>query len=226
MNRGAGSLSKTTATAIALLLFVGCIGKSAQIPLHVWLPDAMEGPTPVSALIHAATMVTAGVFLRVPRATRSSSAAARVDVVAWVGAVTALLAGTVALVQPDIKRVLAYSHDQPARLHVPRGRRRRVHAPRSSWSSPRVLQGHAVPRRRHGDPRQRTTTRTCGTMGGLRRFMPVTALGFVIAWLAIAGIPPFSGFWAKDDDPRNAFSPTTTSSGSSARRRGLHRAAT
>ena len=105
----AAGMPKSTATAIALLLFLGCIGKSAEIGLHVWLPDAMEGPTPVSALIHAATMVTAGVFLVCrahPFFERSGTA---MDVVAIVGALTAFLAGTVALVQPDIKRVLAYS---------------------------------------------------------------------------------------------------------------------
>ena len=98
-----------TATAIALLLFLGAIGKSAQIPLHVWLPDAMEGPTPVSALIHAATMVTAGVFLVARAHPFFEASGDAMTVVAWVGGITALLAGTVALVQPDIKRVLAYS---------------------------------------------------------------------------------------------------------------------
>ena len=102
------------------------VGKSAQIPLHLWLPDAMEGPTPVSALIHAATMVTAGVFLLCRAHAFFEVSGDAMTVVAWVGGVTALLAGTVAIVQPDIKRVLAYSTDQPARLHVPRRRHRRV----------------------------------------------------------------------------------------------------
>ena len=106
---GALRLDSGTATAIALLLFLGAVGKSAQFPLHLWLPDAMEGPTPVSALIHAATMVTAGVFLVARAHTFFEVSGDAMTVVAWVGAATAFLAGTVALVQPDIKRVLAYS---------------------------------------------------------------------------------------------------------------------
>src|SRR6202142_2854894 len=102
-------MSQSTVTAIALLLFVGAMGKSAQVPLHIWLPDAMEGPTPVSALIHAATMVTAGVFLVVRAHVFFDVSAHASTVVAWVGAITALFAATVALVQNDIKRVLAYS---------------------------------------------------------------------------------------------------------------------
>jgi len=104
-----GGLGHGTVTAIALLLFAGACGKSAQIPLHVWLPDAMEGPTPVSALIHAATMVTAGVYMVArSHAIFDGSAAAR-DVVMWIGIATALMAALIAFVQDDIKRVLAYS---------------------------------------------------------------------------------------------------------------------
>src|SRR5206468_3779524 len=109
MSAGAHTLAAGTATVIALLLFLGAIGKSAQFPLHVWLPDAMEGPTPVSALIHAATMVTAGVFLVARAHPYFEAGRDAMTVVAWVGGLTALLAGTVAMVQPDIKRVLAYS---------------------------------------------------------------------------------------------------------------------
>src|SRR5207302_10147698 len=98
-----------TITAITLLLFLGAVGKSAQIPLFIWLPDAMEGPTPVSALIHAATMVTAGVYLLVRSHPFLEHGPAAGDVVAWVGAITALVAATIALVNFDIKRVLAYS---------------------------------------------------------------------------------------------------------------------
>ena len=106
---GTAHLSQSTVTAIALLLFVGAMGKSAQVPLHIWLPDAMEGPTPVSALIHAATMVTAGVFLVVRAHVFFDLSNHAGTVVAWVGAITALYAATVALAQNDIKRVLAYS---------------------------------------------------------------------------------------------------------------------
>ncbi len=109
MPAGAHGIASGTATAIALLLLVAAIGKSAQIPLHLWLPDAMEGPTPVSALIHAATMVTAGVFLLCRAHVFLDVSPDAMTVVAWVGGVTALLAGTVAILQPDIKRVLAYS---------------------------------------------------------------------------------------------------------------------
>src|SRR6478735_4629080 len=109
MGAGAKVIDSGTATAIALLLLGAAIGKSAQFPLHLWLPDAMEGPTPVSALIHAATMVTAGVFLVARAHTFFEVSGDAMTVVAWVGAATAFLAGTVALVQPDIKRVLAYS---------------------------------------------------------------------------------------------------------------------
>ncbi len=199
-----GGVDKSTATAIALLLFVGCIGKSAQIGLHVWLPDAMEGPTPVSALIHAATMVTAGVFL-VCRANpffeRSGSA---MEVVAIVGALTALLAGTVALVQPDIKRVLAYSTvSQLGYMFLAAGVGAYaiavffvlVHA---FYKATLFLGSGTVIHGSHDNQDIRT-------MGGLRKYMPATALGFVIATIAIMGIPPLSGFWAKDDVLASAF---------------------
>jgi len=204
MGQKAGGLTQTTATAIALLLFVGCIGKSAQIGLHIWLPDAMEGPTPVSALIHAATMVTAGVFL-VCRANpifeRSGTA---LDVVAIVGALTALIAGTVALVQPDIKRVLAYSTiSQLGYMFLAVGVRAYsiavffvlVHA---FYKATLFLGAGTVIHGTHDNQDIRT-------MGGLRRFMPATALGFTIATLAIAGVPPLAGFWAKDDAISSAF---------------------
>src|SRR4051812_20911569 len=109
MPAGVHLVSGGTATAIALLVLVAAIGKSAQFPLHLWLPDAMEGPTPVSALIHAATMVTAGVYLLCRAHPFLEASSDAITVVAWVGGVTALLAGTVAIMQPDIKRVLAYS---------------------------------------------------------------------------------------------------------------------
>src|SRR5207253_4347655 len=107
--KGAETLAPATATGIALLLFVGACGKSAQIPLHVWLPDAMEGPTPVSALIHAATMVTAGVYMVARLGPVYAHSETALVVVAVVGTATALMAATIALVQTDIKRVLAYS---------------------------------------------------------------------------------------------------------------------
>ncbi len=200
----ASGMAKSTATAIALLLFLGCIGKSAQIGLHVWLPDAMEGPTPVSALIHAATMVTAGVFLVCrahPFFERSGTA---LDVVAIVGALTALIAGTVALVQPDIKRVLAYSTiSQLGYMFLAAGVRAYsiavffvlVHA---FYKATLFLGAGTVIHGTHDNQDIRT-------MGGLRRFLPGTALGFTVATLAIAGVPPLAGFWAKDDAISSAF---------------------
>src|SRR5207248_198008 len=107
--KGAETLAPATATGIALLLFVGACGKSAQLPLHTWLPDAMEGPTPVSALIHAATMVTAGVYMVARSHAIFERSPVALEVVAWVGVATALFAATIGLVQTDIKRVLAYS---------------------------------------------------------------------------------------------------------------------
>ncbi len=200
----ASGMTKSTATAIALLLFVGCIGKSAQIGLHVWLPDAMEGPTPVSALIHAATMVTAGVFLVCrahPFFERSGTA---MDVVAIVGALTAFLAGTVALVQPDIKRVLAYSTvSQLGYMFLAAGVGAYSIAvffvlAHACYKATLFLGSGTVI---HGTG----DTQDIRIMGGLRRFMPFTAGAFIVAWLTIAGLPPFSGFWAKDGVLAAAF---------------------
>jgi NADH-quinone oxidoreductase subunit L len=196
---GAETLATGTATAIALLFFLGAVGKSAQIPLHVWLPDAMEGPTPVSALIHAATMVTAGVYL-VARAHPffEASGGAAATTVAWLGVVTALLAGTVAIVQYDIKRVLAYSTvSQLGYMFLALG----IGAYSSAifmvichafYKGTLFLGAGSVI---HGVEDHQDLR----TMGRLRRFLPFTAVGFIIAWLTIAGLPPFSGFWAKDD---------------------------
>ena len=147
------TLATSTVTAICLLLFLGAVGKSAQLPLYVWLPDAMEGPTPVSALIHAATMVTAGVYLMC----RISPLLAEVPnvgtVIAIVGAATALFAATCAVAQHDIKKVLAYSTVSQLGLHVPGRRIGRLRGRRVPHDHPRLLQGVAVPRRRLGDPR-------------------------------------------------------------------------
>ncbi len=201
----AESLSKEAATGIALLLFLGAIGKSAQFPLHVWLPDAMEGPTPVSALIHAATMVTAGVFI-VARAhpffERSGSA---MTVVAWIGVGTALLAGTIALLQPDIKRVLAYSTiSQLGYMFLACGVGAYSAAifmviTHAFYKGTLFLGAGSVI---HGTGDHQDIR----TMGALRKFLPLTAGGFILAWLAIAGMPPFAGFWSKDEILAETFS--------------------
>ncbi len=204
MTEGADGLANGTATAIALLLFLGAVGKSAQFPLHVWLPDAMEGPTPVSALIHAATMVTAGVFLVARAHPFFEASGSASEVVAWVGAGTALFAGTIALVQPDIKRVLAYSTvSQLGYMFLALG----VGAYGAAiflvvmhafFKATLFLGAGSVI---HGN----ADNQDIRTMGGLRRYMPYTAAAFIIAWLAIAGIPPFAGFWAKDEVLADAF---------------------
>jgi NADH-quinone oxidoreductase subunit L len=205
MDAGAGKLAAGTATAISLLLFMGAVGKSAQFPLHVWLPDAMEGPTPVSALIHAATMVTAGVFL-VARAHPffEASGGSALTVVSIIGAVTALLAATVALIQVDIKRVLAYSTiSQLGYMFLALGVRAYAAAiflvvAHAFYKATLFLGAGSVI---HGN----ADNQDIRTMGGMRKFMPYTALGFIIAWLAIAGVPPLAGFWAKDEVLSRAF---------------------
>ena len=188
-------------SAAAILLFGGTIGKSAQFPLHVWLPDAMAGPTPVSALIHAATMVAAGVYL-VGRMFWSSSTPTRgsFSSSAIIGAITMLGAALLALVQDDIKRVLAYSTTQPAGLH---GRRD------GHWGRP-----GAPPRMFHlfthaffkallflgaGSVIHAVHSNNMSEMGGLRKHMPVTFWTFRSVRLRSPGVPPLAGFWSKDE---------------------------
>ena len=185
-------------SAATLLLFIGATGKSAQIPLYTWLPDAMEGPTPVSALIHAATMVTAGVYMIGRNAVLFSHAPETMLIVAVIGAATALMAGTIGLVQNDIKRVLAYSTVSQLGLHVPGDGRRRVRRRDLPPLHARVLQGPAVPRpgavihALHGEQDMRN-------MGGLKRYLPITYWTFVVGSLAIAGVPGLAGFFSKDE---------------------------
>jgi NADH-quinone oxidoreductase subunit L len=198
MREGAAQLPAETTTAIALALFLACMGKSAQILLHLWLPDAMEGPTPVSALIHAATMVTAGVYLVCRAHPFFERHAAAGEVVALVGALTALLAGTAALVQVDVKRVLAYSTiSQLGYMFLAVGVGAYaaavffvvVHA----LYKAALFLGAGTVIHATGD------TQDLRLMGGLRRYLPLTAAGFVASWLALVGVPPLSGFWAKDE---------------------------
>ncbi len=196
---GASSLAETTATAIALLLFVGAVGKSAQIPLFIWLPDAMAGPTPVSALIHAATMVTAGVFLMVRTSPILVEAADWVPTtIATVGALTALVAATIAVAQNDIKKVLAYSTvSQLGYMFLAVGTGAYVaaifHMVTHAFFKALLFLGSGSVIHGMGDEQDMRR------MGGLRRFMPVTAVTFIIGWLAIAGVPPLAGFWSKDE---------------------------
>jgi NADH-quinone oxidoreductase subunit L len=194
-----GAMSQTVATAIALLLFVGACGKSAQLPLYFWLPDAMEGPTPVSALIHAATMVTAGVFLmtRVSPITAFSYSWAP-TLIAIVGVATALFAATVAVAQNDIKKVLAYSTvSQLGYMFLAVGSGAYVAAifhmvTHAFFKALLFLGSGSVIHGMHDEQDMRK-------MGALRTLMPVTAITFIVGWLAIAGVPPFAGFWSKDE---------------------------
>jgi NADH-quinone oxidoreductase subunit L len=193
----AGQITQGMATAIALLLFAGAIGKSAQIPLHVWLPDAMAGPTPVSALIHAATMVTAGVYLVVRTHVLFELSGVALTVVLVVGLVTMLFAGACALAQWDIKRVLAYSTiSQLGFMFMAAGMRAYGVAmfflvAHAFYKALMFLSAGSVI---HGMDGEQDLRR----MGGLRRAMPVTFIVFLIGGLSQAGIPPLAGFFAKD----------------------------
>ena len=194
-----GVIAPVTATAIGLLLFVGACGKSAQLPLYLWLPDAMEGPTPVSALIHAATMVTSGVFLmtRMSLVLHASYEWAPM-VIACVGAATALFAATIAVAQNDIKKVLAYSTvSQLGYMFLAVGSGAYVAAifhmvTHAFFKALLFLGSGSVIHGMHHEQDMRR-------MGALRKLMPVTAITFIIGWLAIAGVPPFAGFWSKDE---------------------------
>ncbi|MEP6917408.1 MAG: NADH-quinone oxidoreductase subunit L, partial [Acidobacteriota bacterium] len=185
-------------TIATLLLFLGATGKSAQIPLYVWLPDAMEGPTPVSALIHAATMVTAGVYMIGRNAVLFSHAPTTLAVVACIGTATALMAGTIGLVQNDIKRVLAYSTvSQLGYMFLAMG----VGAysagifhlyTHAFFKALLFLGSGAVIHALAGEQDMRN-------MGGLKKYLPVTYWTFLIGAIAIAGVPPLAGFFSKDE---------------------------
>lgn len=199
--------------AITLFMLLGVTGKSAQIPLYVWLPDAMAGPTPVSALIHAATMVTAGVYLMVRSQALYIATPVAQQVVVWIGALTALLAGLIAVAQFDIKKVLAYSTisqlgfmvaavglgaEIAAMFHLV------THAFFKALlflSSGSVILGmeHGLSAGAHGDAHPHDDPQDMRNMGGLRKNMPVTFVVYLIGALALAGIAPLSGFFSKDE---------------------------
>ena len=195
----AGTVATSTATVIAVMLFVGAIGKSAQFPLYLWLPAAMAGPTPVSALIHAATMVPSGIYLLTRVNPIIADAADWVPtLIAWTGAGTALFAATIAVAQRDIKKVLAYSTiSQLGYMFLAVGCGAYVAAvfhmvTHAFFKALLFLGSGSVIHGMNGD-------QDMAHYGGLRRFMPVTAGTFVVGWLAIAGVPPFAGFWSKDE---------------------------
>ncbi len=187
-----------TLTAIGILLFIGAMGKSAQIPLYVWLPDAMEGPTPVSALIHAATMVTAGVYMVARMNAIYQLAPVALAVVATVGAMTAIFAASMALVQTDIKKVLAYSTiSQLGYMFLACGAGAFAagifHLTTHAFFKALLFLGSgAVIHALSGEQDIRK-------MGGLRPMLPITSITFIAGAIAIAGVPPLAGFFSKDE---------------------------
>jgi NADH-quinone oxidoreductase subunit L len=193
----AGTIGATTLTLFALGVFAGAAGKSAQVPLHIWLPDAMEGPTPVSALIHAATMVAAGVYLVARFFPVFASATGALHTVAWIGAITAIVAATMGIVNPDIKKVLAYSTiSQLGYMMLSLGSGAYVaaifHLMNHAFFKALLFLGS-------GSVSHATNTFDMRQMGGLRKVMPFTFITFLIGSLSLSGIPPFSGYYSKDD---------------------------
>jgi NADH-quinone oxidoreductase subunit L len=193
----AGELGGPVLFAAALLVFTGAVAKSAQFPLHVWLPDAMEGPTPVSALIHAATMVAAGVYLVARTFPLFHSAPAAMEVVAWIGGITALLMAVVAIVQNDIKKILAYSTlSQLGYMIMAMGlgalTAGMFHLVTHACFKALLFLGA-------GSIIHALGTQDIREMGGLMRPMRITAWTFIVGTLALAGVPPFAGFFSKDE---------------------------
>ena len=192
-----GSMSQLTATVAALLLFAGAAGKSAQFPMHVWLPDAMEGPTPVSALIHAATMVIAGVYLVARSYPIFVASGDALTVVAWIGLITAFGAATIALTATDLKRILAYSTISHLGLMMLSlgafGYTAAIfHLLAHGFAKALLFLGA-------GSVMHSIDELDIRKMGGLRKVMPLTALLFSIGALSLGGIPILSGFWSKDE---------------------------
>lgn len=197
-NNGLEIVGIMSVTTIGLLIFMGAVAKSAQFPLHVWLPDAMEGPTPISALIHAATMVAAGVYLVVRVfPIYEIQGAGVLNVVAWIGGITAIFAATIALSQNDIKKALAYSTcSQLGYMVMAAGLGAPIVAmfhlmTHAAFKAMLFLGSGSVILGCHHEQDMRE-------MGGLRKHMPITAITFLIGTLAIAGMPFMSGFWSKD----------------------------
>ena len=207
-----GYLSAALAALFAVLVFLGPVAKSAQFPLHVWLPDAMEGPTPISALIHAATMVAAGVFLIARMYPVFDGIPLVMNVIAWTGAFTAFLGASIAITQNDIKKGLAYSTiSQLGYMVMAMGigaySAGLFHLMTHAYFKAMLFLGsgsviHGMEGVVGHDPALAQDMRL---MGGLRKFMPITALTFLVGTLAICGIPPFAGFWSKDEILGSAF---------------------
>ncbi len=192
-----GALAGTTLTLFGLGLFAGAVGKSAQFPLHVWLPDAMEGPTPVSALIHAATMVAAGVYLMARFFPVIEASPNALDTVGWIGAATVIVGASLALVQTDLKRVLAYSTiSQLGYMMLALGvfgyAVAVFHLFTHAFFKALLFLGS-------GSVNHATNTFDMRRMGGLRTVMPITFWTFLIGTLSLSGVFPLAGFWSKDE---------------------------
>nr|YP_009974269.1 NADH-plastoquinone oxidoreductase subunit 5 [Ptisana novoguineensis]QNH94087.1 NADH-plastoquinone oxidoreductase subunit 5 [Ptisana novoguineensis] len=194
------------ANICALLLFLGPAAKSAQFPLHVWLPDAMEGPTPISALIHAATMVAAGIFFVARMFNFFEALPFTMNIISWVGGITALLGATIALAQKDLKRGLAYSTmSQPGYMMLALGigsyRAASSHLITHAYSKALLFLGsgsviHSMEPIVGYSPEK---SQNMSFMGGLRKYMPITGTTFLLGTLSLCGIPPFACFWSKDE---------------------------
>ena len=212
-----GALSGGMAALFAILVFLGPVAKSAQFPLHVWLPDAMEGPTPISALIHAATMVAAGVFLIARMFPVFEGIPVAMDVIAWTGGVTAFLGASIAITQNDIKKGLAYSTmSQLGYMVMAMGvgayTAGLFHLMTHAFFKAMLFLGsgsviHGMEAVVGHDP---VLAQDMRLMGGLRKYMPITAITFLIGTLAICGIPPFAGFWSKDEILGQTFNANPT----------------
>ncbi|MGB7084476.1 MAG: NAD(P)H-quinone oxidoreductase subunit 5, partial [Phormidesmis sp.] len=201
-----GVISGGLAALFAGLVFMGPMAKSAQFPLHVWLPDAMEGPTPISALIHAATMVAAGVFLIARMYPVFEDIPSVMSVIAWVGTITAFLGASIAITQNDIKKGLAFSTmSQLGYMVMAMGvgayTAGLFHLMTHAYFKAMLFLGsgsviHGMEEVVGHDP---VLAQDMRLMGGLRKYMPITAITFLIGTLAISGLPPFAGFWSKDE---------------------------
>nr|QYB21569.1 NADH-plastoquinone oxidoreductase subunit 5 [Halocarpus bidwillii] len=202
-NDGAGSFF---VTSCAFLLFLGPVAKSAQFPLHVWLPDAMEGPTPISALIHAATMVAAGIFLVARLFPLFRALPLIMNLISWIGGITALLGATMALAQKDLKRGLAYSTMSQLgymmlALGIDSYRAALFHLITHAYSKALLFLGsgsviHSMEPIVGYCPEK---SQNMALMGGLRKYMPITGITFLLGTLSLSGIPPFACFWSKDE---------------------------
>lgn len=207
-----GIIGASLAGLFGILVFLGPVAKSAQFPLHVWLPDAMEGPTPISALIHAATMVAAGVFLIARMYPVFENIPSVMSIIAWTGAFTAFLGATIALTQNDIKKGLAYSTiSQLGYMVMAMGvggyTAGLFHLMTHAFFKAMLFlcSGSVIHGMEEVVGHNPDLAQDMRLMGGLRKYMPITSLTFLVGTLAICGIPPFAGFWSKDEILSQAF---------------------